>query len=64
MTGTVKMTKECNYIGHGGTWLSLSSACCIGLSTARGYAKLFMLPVAVVAVLKPVYMPGKPCAYH
>ncbi len=61
------MTKEFTvavslfYLGHGGMWQSLSNKCCVGLSTATGYPKLFV-SAAVVVVLKPVCMPGKPCA--
>ncbi len=70
LSGTVKVSKEFKvgvglyYLGHGGTWQSLSNLCCIGLSSAKGscirYVKLFAS--AVVAVLKPAYVPGEQCA--
>ncbi len=66
LTGQVRVMKEFKvavglyHLGHGGTWQSTSNVCGIGISTSRSYVKLFV--AAVVAVLKPLNMPGKPCA--
>jgi hypothetical protein len=60
VTKEFKVAVGLYHMGHSGTWRTTSNVCGIGLATARSYTKLFAN--AVVNLLKPVYMPGTPCA--
>ena len=48
------------HLGHGGTWRTTANVAKIGVSTARKYVR--KVAAAVVKCIKPIYMPGKPCA--
>ena len=64
-SGHIYATKEFKvavclyYLGHGSTWRNLANVAQIGVATARKYTKLVC--GAVIARVKPTYMPGTPC---
>ena len=66
LTGAVLQKKEFKvvvflyYLGHGGTWRTTANVAGIGVATARKYVRT--VAAAVVKCIKPIYMPGKPCA--